>query len=218
MMMFNSPIQLSQYMSNLAYHLPISEQDYLTGEKDSIIKHEYIDGVVYAMSGASAAHNRLAGNIYLAFANHLKGKPCQPYTSDMKVKVGSKYFYPDVLVDCTDLDDNSYFSEQPSIIVEVLSKSTRQLDKTTKLDSYIQIPSLQEYLLIEQEQAEIAVLRRATGWRAEYYFLGDSIALNSIDLTISVEDIYQRVKNTDVVQWLAQKAQEEEQLRSDSDS
>lgn len=205
-------------MPNLAYELPVSEQNYLMGELNSPIKHEYIDGVVYAMSGASAAHNRLAGNIYLAFANHLKGNPCQPYTSDMKVKVGSKYFYPDVLVDCTDLDDNSYFSEQPSIIVEVLSKSTRQLDKTTKLDSYIQIPTLQEYVLIEQEYAEIAVLRRATGWRAEYYFLGDTITLNSIDLTISVEDIYQRVKNSDMLQWLERKAQEEEQLQADSAS
>lgn len=89
-------------MVNFAQHLKISEQDYLDGELHSDIKHEYIDGDVFAMSGASANHNMLAGNVFGELRNHLKGHPCRPFTSNMKVKLGSKYFYPDVLVDCAD--------------------------------------------------------------------------------------------------------------------
>lgn len=194
-------------MSNRAYHSMISEQDYLEGELHSDIKHEYVDGVIYAMSGASAAHNRLAGNLYREFGNHLKGKSCQPYSADMKVKIGSTYFYPDVLVDCHDLSDDSYFTDSPMIIVEVLSKSTKQKDKTLKFNTYIQIPSLQEYLLVEQDTAEIEVLRRRTNWKAEHYFLGDEIKLDSIDLIIKVVDIYDRVKNSDVLEWQVKQSQ-----------
>ena len=123
----NQPYHYRCMMSNRAHQPLISEQEYLEGELHSDIKHEYIDGMIYAMSGASAAHNRIAGNIYGEFRNHLKGKPCQPYSADMKVKIGSKYFYPDVLVDCTDLADDQYFTDSPTIIVEVLSKSTKQI-------------------------------------------------------------------------------------------
>lgn len=114
----------------------ISETEYLDGEHISDIKHEYIDGEVYAMSGASANHNRIAGNLYRKLGNHLDNQPCQPYTSDMKVKIGSKFFYPDVLVDCSNLSGSSYFTESPTLLVEVLSKSTRQIDEKLK-DNFI---------------------------------------------------------------------------------
>lgn len=181
----------------------ISEEDYLDGEKVSDIKHEYIDGQVYAMSGAHANHNRIAGNVYRKMGNHLEGKPCQPYTSDMKVKVGSKYFYPDVMVDCGDVD--GYFTETPVILVEVLSKSTRRTDKTLKLMAYSQIDSLQEYVLIEQDFVEVEVVRRSTGWRPERFYLGDEVTLAAIGLTLSVEEIYERVQNADMAEWLQAK-------------
>lgn len=181
----------------------ISEADYLEGEKLSDIKHEYIDGYVYAMSGASINHSRIAGNVHTAFNIHLKGKSCQPYTSDVKVKIGSKYFYPDVTVDCSDAE--GYFTESPSIIVEVLSKSTRRMDETTKRLAYAQIPSLQEYVLIEQDFVDVEIVRRSNGWQSEHFYLGDSITLNAIDLTLTVEEIYERVKNEDVTEWLAAK-------------
>lgn len=184
--------------------LVISEAEYLAGEKISDIKHEYIDGHVYAMSGAHANHNRLTGNIHTAFNIHLKGKPCQPYASDMKVKVGSKYFYPDVLVDCSDL--NGYFTESPIILVEVLSKSTRRMDETTKRVIYLQIPTLQEYVLIEQDFVKIEVVRKSEGWQPMRYYLGDEITFASIGLTLTVEEIYQRVNNEEITEWLAIKA------------
>lgn len=189
-----------------AYPLSVSEQDYLDGELLTDIKHEYIHGEVYAMAGAKAAHNRITLNISSALHQHLKGKTCQPYSGDMKVKVDSCYFYPDVLVDCSDLADDSVFTETPTIIVEVLSKSTRQIDRVIKREKYLQIPTLQEYILIEQGIAEIEVVCRSQNWQSHFYYLGDHITLNSIGLSISVEDIYDRVKNEDVVTWLEKKA------------
>ncbi len=189
----------------------ISEQDYLEGEKTSDIKYEYMDGYVYAMSGASNNHNLIAGNVFLAFANYLKKKPCRPYMSDMKVRIGSKYFYPDVIVDCSNLAGDSYFTEAPTILVEVLSKSTRRMDETIKRNAYMQIPSLQEYILIEQDIVDVEVVRRSNGWLSEHYFLGDDITLASIGLTLSVVDIYERVQNGDVSDWLQQQARLEEQ-------
>jgi Uma2 family endonuclease len=189
----------------------ISEQDYLDGEETSDIKYEYIDGYVYAMSGASNNHNLIAMNVSVAFANYLKKKPCRPYMSDMKVRVGSKYFYPDVIVDCSQLSGDSYFTEAPTILVEVLSKSTRRMDETIKRNAYMQIPSLQEYILIEQDIVDVEVVRRSNGWLSEHYFLGDEITLTSIGLTLSVADIYERVQNGDVSDWLEQQARLEEQ-------
>lgn len=182
----------------------ISEQDYLEGEKISDIKHEYMDGDVYAMSGAHANHNRLAGNFHTALNIHLKGKPCQPYMSDMKVKTGRNFFYPDVLVDCSDMD--GYFTETPTLIIEVLSKSTRKMDETTKRLLYLQIPTLLEYILVEQDIVRIEVARRSEGWQPMRYFLGDEIVLESVGLTLQVEDIYERVNNEDMREWLAAKA------------
>jgi len=189
-------------MATAAQISVISEDDYLEGEKTSDIKYEYIDGYVYAMAGASNNHNLITGNVFLALANHLKKKPCRPYVSDMKVKIGSKYFYPDVLVDCSQLTGDSYYTEQPTILVEVLSKSTRRTDETIKRMAYMQIPSLQEYVLIEQDFVDIEIIRRETGWLSEHYFMGDEFTLNSIDVTLSVEDIYERVQNNDVKEWL----------------
>lgn len=188
----------------------INEADYLELEKNSVIKHEYVDGHIYAMSGASKNHNLLAGNIHTALNVHLKGNPCRPYISDMKVHIanGSKYYYPDVLVNCTKLSGDSYYTESPTIIIEVLSKSTRRSDETTKRMAYMQIESLQEYVLIEQNIAKIAIMRRSGGWITENYYLGDTFTLSSIALTIAVEDIYDGIDNDDVIEWLAQKLQQ----------
>lgn len=196
-------------MSNIKTIAMISEEEYLQGEATSEIKYEYIDGYVYAMSGAKAAHNRIAGNIHAAFHAHLKGKSCQPYISDMKVKVGSKYFYPDVLVDCSNITDDSTFTESPRILVEVLSKSTRRMDETTKRVAYMQIETLQEYVLVEQDIVDIEVVRRSHGWLPEHYYLGDEITFASINLTISVEEIYDRIQNADIVEWLQAKVKTE---------
>lgn len=179
----------------------ISEAEYLAGEKVADIKHEYIDGDVFAMAGASASHNRISLNVARKFGNHLEGKPCQPYISDMKVNVGTKYFYPDVLVDCSGLNDDSHVTQNPTLIVEVLSKSTRRMDETTKRIAYTQINTLLEYVLIEQDFVDIEVIRRRNGWQSEHFYLGDSVTFEAIGLTLTVEDVYARVNNPELVEW-----------------
>jgi Uma2 family endonuclease len=186
-------------------HYLISEEEYLKGELLSEFKHEYIDGYVVAMAGASKNHERISGNIFIALGNHLKNSPCEPFASDIKIKAGTKYFYPDVMVVCEDKTQNEYFTEYPVIIVEVVSKSTRRMDETVKRMAYSSIPSLKEYVLIEQDIVDVEICRQSQGWISMHYFLGDEVTFESIGLTLPVEEIYARVDNDDVRTYLAEK-------------
>lgn len=181
----------------------IDEAQYLKAELTSEIKHEYLDGHVYAMSGAGKNHRILSGNIFSLLHNHLKDKPCEP-SWDARVKAAKNYFYPDVVVDCDEnSSSDSLYAQEPRIIVEVLSRTTRHMDRGAKLLSYINLPSLQEYVLVEQEFASIDVLKRTDGWVSRHYALGDTIDFESINLSLSVEEIYHRVDNEDMTEFLA---------------
>ncbi len=160
------------------------------------------------MAGASANHERIAGNVYAEFRNHLKGSPCEPFGSDMKVKAGANFFYPDVIVACHFDESKPYFTDSPLIIVEVLSKATRKMDESVKLLAYINLSSLQEYVLIEQDFVDIQVIRRRESWLPRRYFLGDDITFEEIGLTLPVEDIYARVHNEDMMEFLSHSAQQ----------
>ena len=185
----------------------ISEQDYLDNEKIRETKHEYFDGEVFSMAVASRSHQRLTTNTLVAIANHLKDTLCEAFSSDMKVRAdnGKKYFYPDVVVSCTKGDSHSHFEESPCLIIEVLSNLTRKLDKTLKRLVYQNIPSLEEYILIEQDRVEVQVFRKAHGWQSTYYYIDDDITFNSIDLTLPVLERYQRVENDDMREFMAKK-------------
>ena len=124
-------------MSTAKQQAIISEDEYLANERISQIKHELIDGQVYAMSSDSANHDRIAGNIYRAFGGHLKGSECEPFGSDMMIKAGANLYYPDVSVDCQFDESQTHLCTTPIIIVEVLSQSTRRIDQTSKRLSYI---------------------------------------------------------------------------------
>lgn len=178
--------------------ISMTEAEYLAAEFNAEIKHEYIDGHTYAMAGASNNHTRLTLNIASEFRNHLKGKPCEAFMTDIKIKVGKNYFYPDVVVDCSKPDGQGYLAQSPEIIVEVLSKSTQKTDLTTKLMQYINLPTLKEYVLIEQDTVRVQVLRKTNHWQSEFYFLGDTVVFKAIGLTLAVEDIYDRVDNADM--------------------
>jgi len=182
----------------------LTEEEYLKSELTSEIKREYIDGRVYAMAGAKHNHNFISGNIYRKFGNHLEGTPCATFMADTKVRLGKDYVYPDVLVDCGKMSGDDYFSTSPVIIVEVLSKSTRKMDATAKLVRYINLPSLQEYAMIEQDFVSVELLRRNSHWRPNYFFLGDAVTFESIGLTLTVEEIYDRVDNQDMNEFRQQ--------------
>lgn len=186
----------------------ITEEEYLAGEEVSEVRHEYIDGEVYAMAGAKASHNLITTNISGEVRNSLKGSPCSTFVSDMKVKVGTKYFYPDVVIDCSDMDDESVFTESPTVIFEVLSRSTRKRDETIKKINYLNIPTLQEYVLVEQDFVDVEIFRRSDDWRSTHHFLGEEVTFEFLGISLSVEDIYERTKNEDMLEWLAKKEEE----------
>jgi Uma2 family endonuclease len=185
---------------------PISEQDYLQGELLADTKHELIDGQVYAMAGASENHNLLSGNIFTELKNQLRGSLYRAFIADMKVKVGRDFYYPDVMVVCQQDNESQYYKNAPVIIVEVLSKSTRRFDQTNKRLRYQQIPSLEEYVLIEQDKGEVVVFSRQNYWQSAYYYLGDDITFISLGVTVRVEDIYYQVDNEDVLEFLQRKS------------
>jgi Uma2 family endonuclease len=189
----------------------ISPEEYLEGEKVSDIKHEFVNGEVFAMAGASKNHGRISANLARRLGNHLEGSSCEPYVSDVKVKTATgSYRYPDVLVVCDDqFSDDDYVTDAPLIIVEVLSRSTRRTDEIDKFLEYINIPSLKEYVVIEQDFVKVTVYRANDDWRCKHYFLDDEVPLESIELELPVEDIYQRVQNLDMEEWLEAKAREE---------
>ena len=186
--------------------------DFLEGECESEIKHEYVEGQVFAMAGASLWHNLLTANLNGLLWNQLRDKTCFPVTGDMLLKTTKdRYRYPDLQIICDDdTSEDEYVRENPILIVEVLSRSTRRADKTEKRNEYLAIPSVQEYVLIEQDVAEIEIQRRRANWQSEYYYLGQDITFESVYITVSVKDIYQRVNNEDVVNYL-QRLQEESQ-------
>ena len=185
----------------------ISEKEYLAGELESDIKHEYVDGHVYAMTGGTRNHAGIAGNMHAHLWNFLRGKKCDVYQSDLKIRTPEgNHRYPDVVVICSDSEESD--TDSPVILMEVLSSSTRQRDKVIKKREYLSIPTLKEYVLIEQDFVEVEVFRQENNWRSDYYFLGDEVHLASIGCRINVEEIYERVVNEDMVAFLQAKAEE----------
>lgn len=188
-------------------HQLISEAEYLQGELLSEVRHELVDGVAYAMAGASRNHEHIVQNLARLYGNHLFDSPCAPLGSNtlLKTPTGSMR-YPDYMVSCEKEDTNEQYIEQPTLIVEVISNSTRKTDQQTKRLEYINIPTLEEYILIEQDFVNVIVYRKRDQWRPTHYFLGESVTFESIELTVEVEALYHRVENEELTQWLQDKA------------
>lgn len=176
----------------------MSVAEYLEGEKISPVKYEYIDGDAYAMAGASDRHNRLSGNIYNYLDNHLGDDPCEPFIADMKVQAsGNVFYYPAVMVACDGANADPYYRKQPRLSVEVTSPRTEQIDRTEKLSAYTQIKGLKEYVIVSQDSVRIDVYRRMRGDRWQWELLtemSEELKLKSVGLTLSVAQIYRRVK------------------------
>ena len=188
---------------NVTMNLPaqsftIDVDDYLHGEQESPIRHEYIAGPVYAMAGAGEAHNRISLNIAFHLRAATRGSPCAVFISDMKVRVAAHeaFYYPDVLLTCDPTDRESLYKAAPCLIAEVLSPSTEMTDRREKLLAYRTLPSLRYYLLVAQDRRLVEVYRREgdCGWRHE---LSDEGALafdcGGLALRLTVADLYEDV-------------------------
>ncbi len=142
----------------------VSVEDYLEAERTAPQKREYLSGVLYAMAGAGNRHNRIAGNIFAALHSQLRGKPCQPFNSDTKVRIRQgddvRFYYPDAQVVCRQNPLDDPFQDEPVLVFEVMSDATRRADEQEKRPAYCTIDSLQAYVLVEQDRAAAIVWRR----------------------------------------------------------
>lgn len=185
-------------MSTAAKRSYVTIKDYLAGELESPVKHEYLGGVVYAMAGARNAHNLIATNVLGSLHARLRGKSCRPYNSDTKIRIQLpthvRFYYPDSSVICTPNPPSDSYQDQPSVVVEVLSRNTRRIDEGEKKDAYLTIPTLSAYLLIEQEFATVTVYRRTEqGFAREMYRDNDTIPLPEVDAELPLAEIYEGV-------------------------
>jgi Uma2 family endonuclease len=176
----------------------ITVEAYLVAEANSPIKHEYRDGYIYAMAGASDAHVTISLNIGAIFKNYLRGSGCRAYLSDMRVNVSARnsYYYPDVMVTCDPRDrELTYYKQYPCLIIEVLSPSTEAFDRGDKFTDYQQLESLQEYILVSHTRQRIDYFQKSSQglWILQSYYLGDILQLNSINCSIPVIDIFEDV-------------------------
>jgi len=180
----------------------LSAEDYLAIDRAAETRSEYFDGEIFAMSGGSFAHSRLQANLIRQLGNRLAGKPCVVNTADLRVKIEASnlYTYPDISVVCGGprfLDERQDTLLNPVLIVEVLSPSTERYDRGTKFRHYRQIPSLMEYVLVSQDEAQVErFLRTDTGdWTLRVASgLESRIQLASIGEELPLAEIYEKVE------------------------
>ncbi|EKD07765.1 MAG: Uma2 family endonuclease [Limnospira sp. PMC 1291.21] len=182
----------------------LSPDDYLKLEAQSSVKHEYIDGEVYAMAGATDTHVTIALNMAIALRNHLRGSSCRVYISDMKVRIqkakSERFYYPDILVTCDQRDrDTPTYKQFPQLIIEVLSDSTEAFDRGDKFMDYQSLDSLQEYILINTRHPRLEIFRRQDdSWLFNSYSLSEdtddtTFHIVSLDFTEQIAAIYEDV-------------------------
>jgi Uma2 family endonuclease len=179
----------------------ISPEEYLEQEIAATEKHEYYQGEIFAMSGASKEHNEIFSNLFGEIANKLKGKGCKPYGSDFRVHIpkNSLYTYPDIIIVCgePELTDDKFDNvTNPSVIIELLSKSTRNYDKGEKFTLYRDIDSLKEYILVDTEKMHIEKhIRNAdNSWQLTDYRLPENqIFIDTVQISLLLKDIYDGV-------------------------
>lgn len=188
---------------NIVQHpQPISVQDYLSGEQNARHRHEYVAGEVYAMVGASNTHNRIATNATVSLGTQLRGKNCQVFNSDTKIRVrmpsGTRFYYPDASVVCQTNSPHESFQDSPVVVIEVISESTRRTDELEKREAYLSVNSLFVYILVEQSSAAVAVYRRNDeGFTKEHYLkMEDVIPLPEIGCEVPLADLYENVEFT----------------------
>lgn len=177
----------------------LTHEQYLQMEEQSHIKHEYIDGQIYAMAGASDPHVTIAGNLFALLRSHVRGSGCRVYIADMKARIEllNRFYYPDVMVTCDPRDQETpTYKRFPSLIVEVLSDSTEAFDRGDKFADYQALESLREYVLINTKRQRVECFRRNEEglWVLQFYTPEQaSFRLESVGFEATLEALYEDV-------------------------
>ncbi len=175
----------------------VSVEEYLASEKRSKIRHEYVDGRLFAMADSTLKHNILSGNLFSLLHAKAKNGQCRVFIHAVKVRVEAtnSFYYPDVMVSCAQLSQSAVFTNQPVLLVEVLSPSTSAIDRREKPIAYKQIPSLQEYLIVHQRKRCVEIYRRdeANDWSICELATGIVFEIRSIPggpIQVSMDELY----------------------------
>ena len=172
----------------------LSVADYLEEEQSARERHEYVDGHVYAMAGASEQHEVVALNLSASLLAHMRGRGCRVFKGDMKVRLRLNeidlFYYPDIMVCCDPADSQAYYKERPRLIVEVMTDY--KADHVEKLFAYQQIAGLEEYLVISQdpEEARAWLYRKESNWAMADGAPDGQVLLNSIGFATPLRELY----------------------------
>ncbi len=177
-------------MSNALRQSYVTIDEYLAGEELATVRHEYVDGYIHAMAGASERHNRIVTNLVLALGPLWRAQDCRGMTSDMKVRVDNVVYYPDLMVVCDPNDTDPLVKTSPCLIVEVMSPSTMLTDRREKWLFYQRIAALQAYVLVSQDERKIETHRRVPGGWEQHFFYHGSIALECPKGELHFDDVY----------------------------
>lgn len=183
-------------------------KEYLEFEQRASVRHELVGGQLFAITGTTAAHNIICGNLYSALFGFLGGSGCKVYIIDIKLKVRvqecDNFYYPDVMVTCEPFDGKSVYQTSPRLIVEVLSPSTKHIDRRDKLMAYKHLPSLVQYVVVYQNRARIEChTKSGDRWELVTLSRSDDLILQALPkkaLTVSVESVYSGVMIPSVVE------------------
>lgn len=176
-------------------HRLMTAEDFLTWDETQTIRHEFIRGEVFMMTGGVDRHNTVALNLALALRQHLRGSPCRVYANDVKLRVDAAdcFFYPDVMVTCSasDLADRQ-IKREPVLVIEVLSPSTAAFDRGDKFTDYRLLPSLAEYLLVDVTRQRCDLYRKGADgmWVLHPRAIDQDVRLQSVDLTVSADELW----------------------------
>lgn len=171
---------------------PLTIDEYLVWENSTPRKHEFVAGRVYSMAGTSQRHNAIVRNVAWHMMQHTRGTACQPFW-DLKVRAAQdRVYYPDIGIVCTSHDGDTVIYDDPCLLVEVGSPSTRRIDRGEKLDAYLKIPSVRGYLLIESDRRHATLYSRPLGdeWHRDEIVAGGSMRLPCVGSVLSLDEVY----------------------------
>ena len=171
----------------------MSAQDYLDFEEEQVQeRHELVDGWLYAMTGGTVQHERVAGNLFAALLTHLAGGPCRPYESDLKLRIGEDFYYPDIMVRCHDasLGRKWTYIDDADVVIEVLSPSTQRYDRGDERRVCWNVPSLKHYVLVSQDEPFVEHHTSRDGEPERLEGPGAVLRLESLGLEMSLGALY----------------------------
>ena len=180
----------------------LTVEEYLRFEKESPEKHEYFKGEIFGMAGASERHNVIFSNLFGELAFRLKGKPCKPYGSDLRIHIpeNTLFTYPDISIICGDIVLSRMDADTailPTVLIEILSPSTKDYDRGGKFRLYRDIPSLKEYILIDSESISIEIFRinGQGNWELEEHrSIENTLAIRTLEISFPLKEIYDGTK------------------------